>query len=166
MQTTGGHPLHESQLSGQGQREWSCRRTWLSLKRSWRRLVPKWRVSNRCSKGTASNLRLWRSSFKAQHTVAKHHCLNEYMLRAGVRIPNPSSILCESSPRFSSRERGGLYLKRHLFGNSPFIIVMAPKFGSVLSFIYKSKRSPSVLHPYPNPAAFIVYLLPRLSFLS
>ncbi|KAL6002881.1 hypothetical protein ACLOJK_023103 [Asimina triloba] len=30
-----------------------------------------WHVSNRCSEGTTSDLRLWRSTFKASHTVAR-----------------------------------------------------------------------------------------------
>ncbi|KAL5980166.1 hypothetical protein ACLOJK_036633 [Asimina triloba] len=47
----------------------------------------------------------------------------------------------ESSPHFLSRKRGDLYLKRHLFENSPFNIVMAPKFVSALVLVYKSERT-------------------------
>ncbi|KAL5992819.1 hypothetical protein ACLOJK_013738 [Asimina triloba] len=57
------------------------------------------------------------------------------------RFLPPSSVPSESSPHFLSRKRGGSYLKRCLFGNSPFIIVMAPKFGSVLLLVYKSEQT-------------------------
>ncbi|KAL5986226.1 hypothetical protein ACLOJK_014559 [Asimina triloba] len=41
-------------------------------------------------------------------------------------------------------DRGHSYLKRRLFGNSPFIIVMVPKFVNALLLVYKLERSPSV----------------------
>ncbi|KAL6000238.1 hypothetical protein ACLOJK_023933 [Asimina triloba] len=49
-----------------------------------------------------------------------------------------SSIPYGSSPHFLNRKRGGLYLKRPLFGNSPFKIVMELEGGCAPPLVYKS----------------------------
>ncbi|KAL5977730.1 hypothetical protein ACLOJK_039258 [Asimina triloba] len=66
-----------------------------------------------------------RSSLGVLTGVGDYPCSGQ---GSGGRFQPPSLVPYESSPHIPSRKRGDSYLKQCLFGNSPFIIVMVPKF--------------------------------------